>query len=130
MQSRYEIVIYWSDEDDCFLAEVPELPGCMADGANYQEAVRNVEIVIDEWLSTATELGRRIALKTDIAKGVADVNAGRVSKMDMASIKAKGRVMLKSKYPNQCSMKWHEMGSGLAIMQDPPDRLDGNWRVS
>lgn len=60
MQSRYEIVIYWSNEDDCFLAEVPELPGCMADGTNYQEAVRNVEIVIDEWLSTATDLGRRI----------------------------------------------------------------------
>ena len=60
MQSRYEIVIYWSDEDDCFLAEVPELPGCMADGVNYQEAVSNVEIVIDEWLSTATKLGRRI----------------------------------------------------------------------
>ncbi|MFZ2124786.1 type II toxin-antitoxin system HicB family antitoxin [Rhodoferax sp.] len=60
MQSRYEIVIYWSDEDDCFLAEVPELPGCMADGASYQEAVSNVEIVIDEWLSTATELERRI----------------------------------------------------------------------
>jgi predicted RNase H-like HicB family nuclease len=60
MQSRYEIVIYWSDEDDCFLVEVPELPGCMADGASYQEAVSNVEIVIDEWLSTATELERRI----------------------------------------------------------------------
>ncbi len=60
MQSRYEIVIYWSDEDGSFLAEVPELPGCMADGASYHEAVSNVELVIDEWLSTATELGRRI----------------------------------------------------------------------
>ena len=60
MQSRYEIVIYWSDEDSCFLAEVPELSGCMADGSSYQEAVSNVEVVIDEWLTTATELGRRI----------------------------------------------------------------------
>jgi len=60
MRSRYEIVIYWSDEDGCFLAEVPELPGCMADGASYQEAVSNVEVVIDEWLSTAADLGRRI----------------------------------------------------------------------
>lgn len=60
MQSRYEIVIYWSDDDGCFLAEVPELPGCMADGASYQDAVINVEVIIDEWLSTAAELGRRI----------------------------------------------------------------------
>ena len=41
--SRYEIVVYWSDEDDCYIAEVPELPGCMADGADRQEVVRNVE---------------------------------------------------------------------------------------
>ncbi len=60
MQTRYEIVIYWSNDDDCFLAEVPELPGCMADGASHQEAVRNVEVVIEEWLSTAHELGRHI----------------------------------------------------------------------
>ncbi len=62
MQSRYEIVIYWSDDDGCFLAEVPELPGCMADGASYQDAVSNVEVIMDEWLSTAAELGRRIPL--------------------------------------------------------------------
>ena len=60
MQNRYELVIYWSEEDKCFLAEVPELPGCMADGANYQEAVRNVEVIIDEWIATAQELGRPI----------------------------------------------------------------------
>jgi predicted RNase H-like HicB family nuclease len=60
MQTRYELVIYWSNDDGCFLAEVPELPGCMADGASHQEAVRNVEVVIDEWISTARELGRHI----------------------------------------------------------------------
>lgn len=60
MQTRYEIVIYWSNDDGCFLAEVPELPGCMADGASHQDAVRNVEVVIDEWLSTAHQLGRHI----------------------------------------------------------------------
>ena len=49
MQSRYELVIYWSDEDQRFVVEVPELPGCMADGATYQEAVGNVEIIIEEW---------------------------------------------------------------------------------
>lgn len=60
MQNRYELVIYWSDDDKCFVAEVPELPGCMADGASYQEAVGNVEIVIEEWMATATQLGRPI----------------------------------------------------------------------
>ena len=60
MKNRYELVIYWSDEDQCFIAEVPELPGCMADGSNYQEAVKNVEVVIEEWMDTARELGRNI----------------------------------------------------------------------
>lgn len=60
MQNRYELVIYWSDEDHCFVAEVPELPGCMADGASYQEAVNNVETIIEEWIDTAHALGRHI----------------------------------------------------------------------
>jgi predicted RNase H-like HicB family nuclease len=58
--SKYEIIIYWSDEDNAFIAEVPELPGCMADGDTYYEALKNVEIVIQEWIETATELGREI----------------------------------------------------------------------
>ncbi len=57
---RYEVIIYWSDEDHAFIAEVPELPGCAADGATYQEAVSNAEVVIQEWLETARELGRSI----------------------------------------------------------------------
>lgn len=57
---RYELIIYWSDEDNAFIAEVPELPGCAADGATYTEAVANVEVVIQEWLETAKELGRDI----------------------------------------------------------------------
>jgi predicted RNase H-like HicB family nuclease len=60
MSSRYEIIIYWSTEDDAFIAEVPELAGCMADGKNYQEAVTNAETVIQEWLETAKDLGRPI----------------------------------------------------------------------
>lgn len=60
MSSKYEIIIYWSDEDDSFVAEVPELPGCMADGKTYQEAVSNAEIVIKEWIETAQEVGRPI----------------------------------------------------------------------
>lgn len=60
MQSRYELVIYWSDEDQCFVAEVPELPGCMADGSSYHEAVKNVEAIIDDWITTANALGRQI----------------------------------------------------------------------
>ncbi len=57
---KYEIIIYWSDDDDAFVAEVPELPGCMADGATYKEALANVEVIIQEWLETARELGRPI----------------------------------------------------------------------
>ena len=60
MDSRYEIVIYWSVEDDAFVAEVPELPGCMADGKTYHEAVSNAEQIIQEWIETAKEVGRPI----------------------------------------------------------------------
>lgn len=56
----YEVIIYWSDEDQAFIAEVPELPGCAADGATYQEALANVEVVMQEWIETAKELGRPI----------------------------------------------------------------------
>jgi predicted RNase H-like HicB family nuclease len=57
---RYEVIIYWSDEDRAFIAEVPELPGCAADGATYQEALANVEVVIQEWIETANDLGHPI----------------------------------------------------------------------
>ena len=60
MSIRYELVIYWSEQDSTFIVEVPELPGCMADGQTYQEAVTNVEIIIQEWIDTARELGRSI----------------------------------------------------------------------
>lgn len=60
MLIRYELVIYWSDKDNAFIAEVPELPGCMADGQTYQETVTNAEIVIQQWIETAQELGRPI----------------------------------------------------------------------
>lgn len=58
--SRYELIVYWSDEDDSFIAEVPELSGCVADGNSYSDVVKNVEIVIQEWIETAKELGREI----------------------------------------------------------------------
>lgn len=57
---RYEVIIYWSDEDHAFLAEVPELAGCMADGATYAEALSKVEQIIREWIETAESLGRPI----------------------------------------------------------------------
>lgn len=60
MDSRYEMIVYWSDEDQAFLVEVPELAGCMADGTSYEEAVGNAQLVIQEWLETARELGRPI----------------------------------------------------------------------
>jgi predicted RNase H-like HicB family nuclease len=58
--SKYEVIIYWSADDNAYIAEVPELAGCMADGATYQDALANAEIVIQEWLETARELGRAI----------------------------------------------------------------------
>lgn len=58
--TRYEVIIYWSNENRAFIAEVPELPGCMADGKTYQEALANVEVIIQEWIETAKELGRQI----------------------------------------------------------------------
>lgn len=57
---RYEIILYWSEDDDAYIAEVPELPGCAADGASYTEAIRNAEVVIDEWVETAIEVGRPV----------------------------------------------------------------------
>jgi predicted RNase H-like HicB family nuclease len=57
---KYELIIYWSAEDGSFIAEVPELPGCMADGQTYQQTIENVEVVIQEWIETARELGRPI----------------------------------------------------------------------
>ena len=55
---RYEMIVYWSEEDRAYLVGVPELPGCMADGATYQEAIRNAEGIVQEWLETARELRR------------------------------------------------------------------------
>jgi predicted RNase H-like HicB family nuclease len=62
MNIRYEIIVYWSNDDQAFIAEAPELSGCAADGATYQEAVAKIEVVIREWIDTAQELGRPIPL--------------------------------------------------------------------
>lgn len=58
--NKYEIIIYWSAEDHCFIAEIPELSGCMADGKSDQEALKNAEIIMQEWIDTARDLGRHI----------------------------------------------------------------------
>ena len=60
MKHKYEIILFWSETDKAFIAEVPELPGCMADGSTYQKAIDNIEVVIDEWIETAKQLGRHI----------------------------------------------------------------------
>jgi predicted RNase H-like HicB family nuclease len=60
MMFRYEIILYWSELDQAFIAEVPELSGCAADGETYQEALHNVELVVQEWIETAKDLGRSI----------------------------------------------------------------------
>ena len=60
MNTKYEIIIFWSEEDAAYIAEVPELPGCMADGSTYHEALQNAERVINEWIETAQSIGRAI----------------------------------------------------------------------
>ena len=55
--NRYELIIYWSKEDNAFVVEVPELPGCMADGATYEQALANVQTIIAEWIETALQIG-------------------------------------------------------------------------
>ena len=60
MVAKYEVIIYWSDEDQAFIAEVPELPGCAADGKTYSEVLANVQVVMKEWIKTAKQLGRPI----------------------------------------------------------------------
>jgi predicted RNase H-like HicB family nuclease len=58
--SKYELIIYWSKADQAYVVEVPELAGCMADGATYEEALASAQVVIQEWVETATTLGRPI----------------------------------------------------------------------
>ncbi|MDP1558672.1 MAG: type II toxin-antitoxin system HicB family antitoxin [Nitrosomonas sp.] len=60
MNNKYELVIYWSNTDNRYIVEVPELPGCMADGYSYQDAVINIEVIIHEWIETANMLGREV----------------------------------------------------------------------
>lgn len=60
METKYEMAIYWSQEDEAFLVEVPELPGCMADGKTQEEALANARVIIQEWIETAKELGRPV----------------------------------------------------------------------
>jgi len=60
MKIKYELILYWSEVDQAFIVEVPELPGCAADGETYQEAVQNAEVVIQAWIQTAQALGRPI----------------------------------------------------------------------
>ena len=60
MNPKYEVILYWSEDDRAFIAEVPELPGCAADGATYQEALSNAEVIMQEWIETAKECGRPV----------------------------------------------------------------------
>jgi predicted RNase H-like HicB family nuclease len=57
---KYEVIIFWNEEDDAFIAEVPDLAGCMADGTTYEEALANAQVVISQWIETAKSLGRAI----------------------------------------------------------------------
>ena len=59
---KYELVVYWSEDDGAYIVDVPELSGCMADGKTYKEAIQNALVVIEEWMETARELGRSIPM--------------------------------------------------------------------
>ena len=59
---KYEVIIYWSDEDKAYIAEVPELAGCMSDGDTYEKALQNIQVIIGEWIETAKSLGRKIPI--------------------------------------------------------------------
>jgi excisionase family DNA binding protein len=61
-QDEYQMLIYWSDEDQAYIVEIPELPGCMADGKTRQEALANAETIVQEWSETARDLGRAIPM--------------------------------------------------------------------
>ena len=58
--NKYEVIIYWSEDDQAYIAEIPELPGCAADGVAYSDALKNVEVIIQEWIETAQNQGRDI----------------------------------------------------------------------
>jgi predicted RNase H-like HicB family nuclease len=68
LNSKYEIIICWSKDDEAFVAEVPELAGCMSDGKTCQEALTNIQKVIDEWVETAEDLGREIPVPKERLK--------------------------------------------------------------
>ena len=57
---KYEVILYWSEEDNAYVAEIPELPGCMADGPTQMDALRNAETIAKEWIETAQQMGREI----------------------------------------------------------------------
>jgi len=57
---RYELIIYWSEEDQLYIVDVPELPGCKADGETYEQALQNAQVIIEEWIETAKTIGREI----------------------------------------------------------------------
>jgi len=57
---KYEVIVWWSEKDQAYIAEVPELPRCMSDGGTYEEVLKNIQIIISEWIDTAKELGREI----------------------------------------------------------------------
>jgi predicted RNase H-like HicB family nuclease len=57
---KYEVIVWWSEKDQAYIAEVPELPACMSDGGTYEEALKNIQLIISEWIETAKELGREI----------------------------------------------------------------------
>ena len=80
---KYGVILQWSDEDDAIIAEFPELPGCAADGETYQEALSNVEVIIEEWIETAQSLGRSIPvsdLRNRLKSQIPDFGSGRASR--------------------------------------------------
>jgi len=57
---KYEVIVWWSEKDQAYIAEVPELPGCMSDGKTYEEALKNIQVIISEWIETAKKIEREV----------------------------------------------------------------------
>ena len=57
---KYEVIVWWSEKDQAYIAETPELPGCMSDGKTYEEALKNIQLIVSEWIETANKIGREI----------------------------------------------------------------------
>jgi excisionase family DNA binding protein len=113
----YQILIYWSDEDQAYLAEVPELPGAMADGATRREALANAEAIIQEWIETAQELDHPIP-----------VPQGRLMTIPEAAQRLGLSVAMVRRYCSIGKLPAQKIGRDWAVLQRDVERFAASPR--